>query len=513
MLRRTLAAVPRRLAPAAARAFATAPVDMSDEAWTGAWHAATAELRSEGVTFEESAGRLRELLQTGLLTHTDLKDHPGRFFEAHRILARHAVEHGPGFWIRFTVHYNLFAGTVLAVGGEQQLADLEAMLPRGELGCFGLTEVLAGVQSGLVVNTTATWCDERRVFELHTPDEGAAKNWISQGYTADKAVVLADLRVGGSSHGPHAFVMDLRTEQGGAAARGVSMSDMGRKTTGNDLDNARISFERVELPHAAMLDRYAAVEAGGGGQYVQKVAGVPPFAMIGQRLYTGRVAVAQAALSYSRRLFELTRAYAEGKAIPGAPGGGGGTSDNRLAGIPQLKSLFLEAEAELSQLDAFVGALEQELSAALRLDKIPDERLVEAIATAKVRAVERSIGLCFRLKQEVGSFALMADAGFAHLDFLQCCKFAEGDSRILMQKMARDRLKAEMAGNGAAGGCEAEAALCARIGAGMAEASKAGADRKEAWDAQWEEVYELAELVMGRVMSDYVDGGKGSGGN
>ena len=39
------------------------------------------------------------------------------------------------------------------------------------------------------------------------------------------------------------------------------------------------------------------------------------------------------------------------------------------------------------------------------------------------------------------------------------------------------------------------------------------ADRKEAWDAQWEDVYELAELVMGRVMSDYVDSGKGSGGD
>jgi hypothetical protein len=52
--------------------------------------------------------------------------------------------------------------------------------------------------------------------------------------------------------------------------------------------------------------------------------------------------------------------------------------------------------------------------------------LVLAIATCKVRAVETSIALTFRLKQEVGSFALMSDAGFRHLDFLQCCKFAEG---------------------------------------------------------------------------------------
>ena len=49
--------------------------------------------------------------------HTDLRDRPERFFKAHRLLARHAVEHGPGFWIRFTVHYNLCFGTVLAVVG------------------------------------------------------------------------------------------------------------------------------------------------------------------------------------------------------------------------------------------------------------------------------------------------------------------------------------------------------------------------------------------------------------
>ena len=31
----------------------------------------------------------------------------------------------------------------------------------------------------------------------------------------------------------------------------------------------------------------------------------------------------------------------------------------------------------------------------------------------------------------------MGSSGFVHLDFLQCCKFAEGDSRVLMLKMAR----------------------------------------------------------------------------
>ena len=57
------------------------------------------------MTHDESADALRELVKSGLLRHTDLRDHPERFFKAHRLLARHAVKHGPGFWIRFTVHY------------------------------------------------------------------------------------------------------------------------------------------------------------------------------------------------------------------------------------------------------------------------------------------------------------------------------------------------------------------------------------------------------------------------
>ena len=55
--------------------------------------------------------------------------------------------------------------------------------------------------------------------------------------------------------------------------------------------------------------------------------------------------------------------------------------------------------------------------------------------------MEESISLTHQLRNEVGSYALMKDSGFSQTDFLQCCKFAEGDSRILMQKMARDRIR------------------------------------------------------------------------
>ena len=43
------------------------------------------------------------------------------------------------------------------------------------VGCFLLTEVQAGVLSGLIVETTATWDADSDSFVLHTPSDKAAK--------------------------------------------------------------------------------------------------------------------------------------------------------------------------------------------------------------------------------------------------------------------------------------------------------------------------------------------------
>ena len=115
-----------------------------------------------------------------------------------------------------------------------------------------------------------------------------------------------------------------------------------------------------------------------------------------------------------------------------------------------------------------------------------------------MRAVETVIRLCFRLKQAIGSYALMRGSGFEALDSMQIAKFAEGESFVLMQKLARDRVKGSRARVGPAVGVvgDEEAALCAELkGARTAE-----------WLAQAEKVYALAELVMDRVMRAEVGG-------
>jgi acyl-CoA oxidase len=115
--------------------------------------------------------------------------------------------------------------------------------------------------------------------------------------------------------------------------------------------------------------------------------------------------------------------------------------------------------------------------------------------------------MCFRLKQEVGSFALMGESGFGNMDFLQACKFAEGDSRILMQKMARDRLKqfASLSTGGDGGDFSTEETrLCSKLGGSLAKAAKIGTDKQVTWDNEWETVYKLASAVMDRVMANGV---------
>ena len=120
-----------------------------------------------------------------------------------------------------------------------------------------------------------------------------------------------------------------------------------------------------------------------------------------------------------------------------------------------------------------------------------------------------------KLEQEVGSYALMAESGFIYKDMLLCCKFAEGDSRILMQKIARDELK--KAKDKGVMTLVTDIILQSdpvkRQHAwkvfGLARAINAAPSMIEGFAAEWEKVYALADSVCdmhvhGRPQGDEV---------
>lgn len=447
--------------------------------------------------YEQHAQELRKLIKSGVLKFTDLRDNPKRFFEAHRLLLDPGLR-GPGFGIRFTVQFNLFAGSILGLGSDAQVASLQTMQETGTLGCFALTEILAGVNSGLVVNATAKWMPETESFLLNTPNRDAHKNWISQGLTADKTVVMASLILEGKNLGPHAFLIDMRDAPGGKLLPGIKLSDMGVKTTANDLDNARIEFNDMVIPRSSMLSRFTEMV---GNKYVSKSAKKTSFpALVGQRLLTGRLAIAQATVVFAKSLFQQTKNFSDTK-----PCWAPGNARPMLSDMPQLASLYAKAFKELDQLEKFSLDVEARLSHCLMNEIAPDDDLTEAIAVCKVKCVDRSIELTFRLKQEVGSYALMGGSGFEHLDFLQCCKFAEGDSRILMQKMTRDRMKSFQKSkfvDVVQSMLLSPLTVQREVNQCMALAHSLASSRnpKVAWQEQWESVYELADTICARHM-------------
>merc|ERR1711865_922069 len=105
-----------------------------------------------------------------------------------------------------------------------------------------------------------------------------------------------------------------------------------------------------------------------------------------------------------------------------------------------------------------------------------------------------AIDICFKLRQAVGSYALMAASNFGQTDFLQMCKFAEGDTAILMLKMARDRLRSfSKNGSGSVG----EIHFCKHLQHAMQK------EGLSVWDDEWDAVCGVANAFCYRIFSEF----------
>ena len=283
---------------------------------------------------------------------------------------------------------------------------------------------------------------------------------------------------------------------------GIRVEDMGPKTVANDLDNARVWFDEVRIPRTSLLNRFCDVTKE--GEYVAKGGEKMRIEVIGQRLLTGRQCIAEAALVSCRVLHMRTERYAQSKVCNGVAG------EVPLADMPQLRAVFDDSYAQLDYLLGYCASVENELAACLREGTIPPPDLVDKISVAKIRAIDTSLRRAYALRVEVGSYALMHGTGFELVDMLLCCKFAEGDSRILQMKLMRDRLKrvkcegllATLAG-GLAGGVAGlrEAATALRLARALGAAGKDLDAVADVLDGRWEDVYALAEMVEARTLA------------
>jgi alkylation response protein AidB-like acyl-CoA dehydrogenase len=132
------------------------------------------------------AEQMRTILKAGKLSYRTLETQPELLLLQSKYVGD--FESYGALWTRFTVQYNLFGGSIVAMGDQMQRDRLYNMQSSGALGCFAFTECGAGVLSGAVMETTAVYDKSKRIFIIHSPTLSSKKKWISQGVFAEYAV-------------------------------------------------------------------------------------------------------------------------------------------------------------------------------------------------------------------------------------------------------------------------------------------------------------------------------------
>ncbi|MDT8342717.1 MAG: acyl-CoA dehydrogenase family protein, partial [Longimicrobiales bacterium] len=255
---------------------------------------------TRGAHREQALAAVRRLAQEGLgalgfPTACGGADAPDRAIAVFETLALGDTS----ILVKFGVQFGLWGGSVLQLGTEgHHRRYLEAIGSLALPGCYAMTEIGHG-SNIRELETTATFDAETGDFVVHTPHEGAGKEWIGNAALHGRmATVFARLIVAGEDHGVHALVVPLRDEAG-APLPGVRIEDSGPKAGLNGVDNGRIWFDRVRVPRENLLDRFAHVTPDGRYRSPIESSGRRFFTMLGT-LVAGRVSIAAASVSAAK---------------------------------------------------------------------------------------------------------------------------------------------------------------------------------------------------------------------
>eukprot|EP00775_Hariotina_reticulata_P005807 gene5808-6047_t len=162
------------------------------------------------------------------------------------------------------LHIGMFMPTILSQGDtDQQAKWLPPCLNLQIIGTYAQTELGHGTfVRGL--ETTATYDKGSEEFILHSPTLTSTKWWPGgMGKTATHAVVMARLVLNGKDHGPHAFIVQLRSLEDHLPMPGITVGDIGPKFGFGGVDNGFMSMDHVRIPRMNMMMRFAKVTPEG----------------------------------------------------------------------------------------------------------------------------------------------------------------------------------------------------------------------------------------------------------
>lgn len=222
--------------------------------------------------------------------------------------------------VKFGVQFGLFGMSIFFLGTrkhhDRYLRDVGTLaLP----GCFAMTETGHG-SNVRGIETTATYDPDSRTFLIHTPHPQAQKEYIGNAAChARMATVFAKLILAGKDFGVNAFLVPVRDEKGNVLP-GVTIEDCGRKMGLNGVDNGKIIFNAVRIPHENMLDRFASVTDQ--GTFDSQIASDNRrfFTMLGT-LVGGRIGIPRSGLSAVKSGLTIAIRYGDTRRQFGPEGG------------------------------------------------------------------------------------------------------------------------------------------------------------------------------------------------
>jgi len=406
-------------------------------------------LENAPMTLEEGdcAAQMKSILAQGLLQYSTLVDSP-------QILLRVSpacANRNPALWTRFTVQYNLYAGSIVALGTDEQRQKLIDSQSSGALGCFAFTEKAAGVMSGAAMEATARYDAKADEFVIDSPTKGSAKNWISQGMYAENAVILAELFIGDTSYGPHLFWSPIATPAGTKSKsrtgsntalrpvplKGVTVESLPAKNALVSLDNAAITFDNFRVPASALLSRFGGLDDS--GNYVPNLPkGCSRMLdLLISRLLTGRIVLAEATLSYSLSRLRRNWAYCQQRTLWKHPKSS--KPQKTMADMPLVRATFRDYAVTVDIISTFVAHTRERVAQAI-LNQVFTNDLIEATCMCKFLGTGFGVDAMSACRKAMGARALQADSWLggeeSFMPNATCA--AEGDNTIMELKIVQD---------------------------------------------------------------------------